>query len=288
MKARALSSGEAPGSDAPWGAFAPKAVASAILWISRNTPLGRGLLRKVLFRLFSRFHAGPVDVELWGTPVRLHPALNVVERKALMRPDHADRPEHEVLAEVMARPGATFVDIGGNAGLYSLSAALAAKGPARILMVEPDASLISRLAFNFAEARRRGTIVPSVAVATFAVAISDREGEGVLSSVGDEGSRSLVPGTSPAGATVTLTTLAKLVSAQELSHIDIIKVDVEGHEDKVLPPFFAAVPQALWPRLIILEHIQRATWRPDCLQDALDRGYRVRFTTRNNTILERG
>ena len=66
-----------------------------------------------------------------------------------------------------------------------------------------------------------------------------------------------------------------------------MKVDVEGHEDKVMPPFLNAAPEALWPATIIVEHLQRATWRPDCIAVALDRGYRITRTTNNNTFLER-
>jgi FkbM family methyltransferase len=268
-----------------WGAHKPGVAASAVLWMSRNSIVGRGLLRKTTAAAFKALHAGPVDAALWGTNVRLYPDNNVVERKALLRPDHFDAQEREHLQRVMSKAGAVFVDVGGNAGLYSLDAALHAGDGATIVMIEPDADLIARFNFNLNEARRGGRISPSLNVQTVAAAISDRDGSGVLSASGDEGSRNLVAGTAAAGLAVQLRTLLSVVRDARADHIDIMKIDVEGHEDKVLPPFLRDAPQSLWPGLIIIEHLQRALWRPDCIAGALARGYGIVKTTRNNTFL---
>jgi FkbM family methyltransferase len=273
---------------AQWGAFTPGATASAVLWLSRYTLLGRGFSRKAMAALFRALHSGPVDVPLWGTDVRLHPDNNVVERKALLRPDYFDAAERDVLRQVMNGTKPVFVDVGGNAGLYSLDASLHASDDATILMIEPDAVLVSRFIFNVTEGRRLGHIKPSLSVKTIVVAISDRDGSGVLSSAGDEGSRSLVVGTSLAGLRVPLRTLHAVITDAQIDHIDIMKIDVEGHEDKVLSPFLQSAPQKLWPKMIIIEHLQRQMWAPDCIADATARGYRIAKTTRNNTFLERG
>lgn len=272
----------------PWGALRPGWAARALVALSRNTPLGRGALRKATFAAFARLHHGPADVMLWDTRVRLHPGNNVSERKMLMRPDQTDAREHTALVDAMRAPGAVFVDVGGNAGLYSLHAAMSAGEGGHVLMIEPDRRLIARFAFNLAQAQSAGRVRAGVRVATFPVAISDRDGAGVLSTAGEEGSRSLVGGAdAQQGTAVTLRTLSGLVRNAGVTRIDVMKIDVEGHEDKVLPPFFVQAPEALWPRLIIIEHLQRAQWRPDCIADALQRGYAPVFTTRNNTLLRR-
>lgn len=291
----------------PWGTYAPNGLSRVVLALSRHTLLGRGFARKRMFSAFEALHGSPVDVILWQTPVRLHPSNNVSERKALMRPDRVDAAEHAVLQWAMARPGAVFVDIGGNAGIYSLSAALHAGEAARILMIEPDPSLIARFAFNLAAAQERGLVKPTVRVETFALAISDGAGTGVLSSDSEEGSRSLMstrvdPGSSglssdrsgrggtgsDPGVSVALVTLDQLTKGTGLDRIDVMKIDVEGHEDRVLPPFFDTAPSRLWPGLIIIEHLQRSSWKRDCIAMALEQGYRVTLTTRNNTVLQCG
>jgi hypothetical protein len=167
-----------------WGAYKTGVAASAVLWLSRNSIFGRGLLRKAIAAAFNALHAGPVDVALWGSKVRLYPDNNVVERKALLRPDHFDAPERALLQQVLSKAGAVFVDVGGNAGLYSLDAALHAGEGATIVMIEPDTDLIARFDFNLNEARRGGRVKATLKVDTIAVAISDRDGSGVLSVTG--------------------------------------------------------------------------------------------------------
>lgn len=267
--------------------MAPGLLARTVIWLSRNTPLGRGGARKALAWLFAALHRGPVDVELWATQVRLHPANNVVERKALLRPDVFDHEERAVLRKAMAVPGSVFVDVGGNAGLYSLDAALHAGEGATIITIEPDASLMNRFVFNLAQAYRLGRIAASVTSVRHCVAVSDHDGSGFLSASGDEGSRNILGERSAAGQKVMLQTLESIVRVAGFEQIDVIKIDVEGYEDKVLPPFLAAVPESLWPRAIIIEHIQRAKWDPDCIVDAEQRGYVIFKTTRNNTFLKR-
>jgi FkbM family methyltransferase len=269
----------------PWGAYRPGGLAAALVWLSRTTILGRGAVRKLLYAGFRALHPGPVDVSLFGARVRLHPTHNVSERKALMRPDRMDPREHALLAERMSAAGAVFVDVGANAGLYSLDAALRAGAGARILSIDPNPDLLSRLAFNLATARADARVRPDVALIPFAVAISDRDGVGVLAGGSDEGSRSLER--TGQGTEVRLRPLAALVAEAGVTRIDVMKIDVEGHEDKVLPPFLAAAPRALWPRLVVIEHLARAQWSVDCIADAQQRGYRVLLRTSNNTVLER-
>lgn len=268
----------------PWGAFALGGLPDLLVWLSRTTPLGRGAPRRLLFKAFHSLHPGPVDTVLFGARVRLHPAFNVAERKALMRPDRMDPREHAVVGVQMAAAGAVLIDVGANAGLYSLDAALHGGQGARIVSIDPNPELLDRLAFNLETARADGKVRPDVAVTAIAVAISDRDGTGVLAGNDDEGGRSL-EGTGD-GTTVPLRPLAALVAELGLERVDLMKIDVEGHEDKVLPPYLATVSQALWPRAIIIEHLARDSWAVDCIEDARSRGYVIRFTTPNNTVLE--
>ncbi len=268
----------------PWGQHEPPWWARFLVAVSRNTPLGRGTPRKWLYSVFTRLHDGPVDYDLWGLRVRLHPAQNLTERKMLMRPDHVDRAEHALLREALRAPGSVFLDIGANAGLYSLDAALHAGPGSTIVAIEPDPALLSRLAFNLRQAEAAGRIGTGVRVVPLAVAVGDRDGEAVLSTAGDEGSRSLLG--AGAGRAVRLRSLAGIVAEQGLARVDVLKIDVEGYEDKVLPPFFRTAPVALRPRLVIIEHLSRARWSEDCIAQCLSLGYRQRGTTRNNTFLE--
>jgi FkbM family methyltransferase len=252
--------------------------------MSRNSPLGRGPLRKQLSRMLALAHSGPVDCQLWGQNVRLFPDRNVSERKALMRPDRMDRTEYALLGGRMSQPKSVLVDIGANAGLYSLHAALHAGHGARILAIEPNAEILARFEFNLALAREAHAIDPSIDVATVRAAVGDHDGEALLSTGPDEGSRSLMANV---GRPVKLRRLASLLEEHGLRQVSVMKIDVEGYEDRVLPPYLGEVAKGRWPQCIIIEHAHRGSWAVDCIADCLDRGYRLTATTNNNAILER-
>jgi FkbM family methyltransferase len=269
-----------------WGAHVPASAGRTIIWFARNTPFGRGSLRKAAFRSFSRVHSGPVDCTLWDLPVRLYPERNVSERKALLRPDQMDAREHSLLRSIMTAPGSVFVDVGGNAGLYSLDAAMHAGPDSQIVMIEPDPALIERFQFNLSQARSHNRVSRNLSVTCACVAISDQDGDGILSTNGSEGSRHLLSEASE-GLNVKLKTLSRLAQEEGLAKIDIMKIDVEGHEDKVLPPFLSRAPETVWPSAIIIEHLAKARWKIDCIGDAVSKGFSIAWTTTNNTVLTR-
>jgi FkbM family methyltransferase len=270
----------------PWGTFRPGLTVRALIGLSRHTLLGRGKLRKQLARLLFLLHAGPVDCWLWGHRIRLFPDHNVCERKALLRPDRMDRQEYGFLRTQLARARSVFVDVGANAGLYSLYAALNAGAGARILAIEPDAALLARFTFNLRLARVARYAAPDIEVTTVPVAVGEHDGEALLSTSGDEGSRSLRG--SGVGRPVQVRRLAALLADHAVGKITVLKIDVEGYEDRVLPPYLAEVPQEHWPDAIIIEHVYRPSWSVDCIKLCQGHGYRISGITNNNTLLARG
>lgn len=266
----------------PWGAYRPGALASLAILASRHTPLGRGSGRRALFKLLEATHQGPVDVRVNGCPMRLYPTKNVFERKALLRPDRHDPVEKSMLRRAMSKLASIFVDIGANAGIYSLEAAIAAGEGSRIIAVEPNTELIARLKFNEQLARSEGLIAPTTSIEIYSGAISDRDGESFLAEAGEEGSRYL---SDHAGIPVPTKTLLSLAGDFGLERITALKIDIEGHEDRALVPFFAAADDKLLPNLIIMEHGSSHLWQTDCVSVCEARGYRVSTRTRNNVIL---
>lgn len=292
MAAIAPSAGRQDGPDpvsgaAAWGTYRPSSLGRACLALSRHTPLGRGGARRLLIRAFSAVHEGPVDTTLVGVPVRLHPAHNVSERTALFRPDRMGGGILPALRAAMARPDAVFVDIGANAGLFSLDMAMHAASGTRILAIDPDAVLLGRFTYNLALARAHGAVASGVVVETAALAISDHDGTGQFAVAGSEGARHLVGDADGASRPVPLRTLAGLLAERGITTIDLLKIDVEGHEDKVLPPYLDAVAPANWPRHILIEHVHRNAWTRDCIAECERHGYRIRSRTNNDVFLER-
>jgi FkbM family methyltransferase len=92
------------------------------------------------------------------------------------------------------------------------------------------------------------------------------------------------PGTQRRRIEVACETLLALVQRHGLTRIDALKADVEGAEDRVLAPFFAEAPRALWPRLLIIEDGSRE-WCQDLLALLHNGGYVTRLQSSGNIVL---
>jgi hypothetical protein len=81
--------------------------------------------------------------------------------------------------------------------------------------------------------------------------------------------------------------LQRILADAGADHVDALKIDVEGYEDRVLTGFFKQAPPSLWPRAIVIEHLSRNEWLDDCIADMRARGYVETGKTRSNTLLVR-
>jgi hypothetical protein len=82
--------------------------------------------------------------------------------------------------------------------------------------------------------------------------------------------------------------LERILGDAGVTHVDALKIDVEGFEDRVLTGFFAQAPRNLWPRAVVIEHLSRDEWQNDCIADMVARGYTETGRNRSNTLLLRG
>jgi len=266
----------------PHGHYAPSTGARFVLSLTRRTFLGRGKARRVLGRAFERLHSGPVDTTLWGLPVRLYPDGNVSEKKALLNPARFNRFELDAITARLQLRGSVFVDIGANAGLFSLYVAGRAAPETTIIGVEPHPELFRRMRFNL------GAKAAGVDLRLLPIGVGASSGDAVLHSDDHElGSGSIVDGAGTTdGIRVPMRRLADVLTEQGVDGIDVMKIDVEGYEDRVLQPFFETAPPALWPRAVVIEHLSRGDWQWDCIGEAAALGYRLRKLSKSNTLLE--
>ncbi len=263
----------------PFGRYRPSFGARLLVEAIRIAWLDRYPLRTVFPALFARIHPGPVDYAVWGHPVRLYPWNNVCERKALWRPDRFDRRELAFVAAGMrARDGAIFLDGGANVGLYSLFVALHSGHGARILAFEPHPVLFRRMVFNL---RPLG----SERVRLFPAALGDRDGSAALTASAHLGASRIDE--RGGDFEVTMRRLPTVLAEHGVAKVDVMKLDVEGFEDRVLQPLFELVPAPGWPRHLLIEHIWRRAWRYDCIERARSLGYRVVFFTKRNLAMSR-
>ena len=128
-------------------------------------------------------------------------------------------------------PGAVFVDVGANEGYFSVLASALVGASGRVLAIEPQSRLQAVLQQNF-ELNRCSNIT------LISLAVSDAENTAELyltpdTNSGASGLSRLTRYRLPT-ETVKTTTLSKLVEAQQLGRIDLMKMDIEGFEYEAL------------------------------------------------------
>lgn len=268
----------------PHGTYAPGWGARGLLALSRNTPLGRGFSRKVMAGFVRGLSADILDTRLFGQNARLHMRNNSSEVKALMNPARYSHAEFAFAAEYMPVIEGVFVDIGANAGLFSLGlASLIDTGT--VLAFEPQPTLFARLRANLVELNPE--LISRVDVRLFEMAIGGQEGRLDLYVPAQLGQASARLESGGEVLNAPMRALCDVLREENIAQIDLLKLDVEGFEDEVLTPFFASAPEILWPRTMIVEHCHKGRWAQDCEAVLLERGYRVVHMDRTNMMLVR-
>lgn len=269
----------------PWGAYPPSAGIATALKLAHAMPPSLSALTKLLRRPVKYGVTTPLDLEVWGLKLRLLPRGNMSEQKLYTAPQLFDRDELALLQRRL-KPGGVFVDVGANAGVYSFWAHRCMQGRGRIVAVEPDPEMRRRLEFN-----ARGNGLTDIELCP--VALSDHEGQAELQvNPRQRGQNTLDLGEAKrAGGerqslTVPLTTLLALLQGKGIAKVDVLKIDIEGHEPPVLRHFLTHAPESMWPGAVISEFKDQTA--SDILGLFEQRGYRRRETTKLNFILERG
>jgi FkbM family methyltransferase len=267
-------------SPAPYGAFAPTRAQAAIIALAQRSRLKRGAFRPMLSRLVNLLRAGPVDVQYQGASYRFYHQASATERGALFNPDYNLEELNFLRAHTPA--GGIFVDVGANVGTYAMVMARHVGANGKVIAIEPHPVTHARLAFNRAASGYAQVIL-------VAAAAGPSDGELMIETDGDNlGASHIVTGKLSGNAIkVPSLRLQRILGDALVSHVDALKIDVEGFEDRVLTGFFEQAPPSLWPRAVVIEHLSRHEWLDDCIADMLGRGYAQTGKTRSNTLLVR-
>lgn len=250
-------------------------------WLATHRLLARETRHRLRKRIRRR-HRGPYDITVEGLNFRAYPAENYCDRVLFGAGVLPEAPERRLLLPLI-RPGMRFVDVGANVGTYSLWVARRAGPSAQILALEPDPRTYAKLRFNI-EANRATTVV--------ALNLGAGECRGVMplyfDGGGNVGQSSMLAAGAGAGATaqdVAVETLPAILTAGDFTTVDLLKIDVEGFEDRALLPLFSIAPRSLWPAALLIETVQSRLWQTDCLAFLNERGYRQAGATAQNVLL---
>ncbi len=240
--------------------------------------------RQKLRKRFARKIVGPFDTEYDGMKFRLYPAENYCDRILFGRNDLPERVEHEALLPLI-KPGIVFVDIGANVGSYCAYVGKHTKGNVTIFALEPHPRTYQKLVFNM-----QANDLPTKHLLNCGAGPVRAELELWSDGGSNIGHTSMLKaGTAnpKVSVKVPVVPLLELLAEHKIDHIDILKIDIEGFEDRALASFFDGADDGLLPKHILIEIAHQHLWEQDLMAMMTERGYQEAFRTNENRLLSR-
>ncbi|MEL6856764.1 MAG: FkbM family methyltransferase [Pseudomonadota bacterium] len=261
----------------------PGPLSRALIGLSRHTIFGRGQMRKMMAKSIRALNPGaPLEVSLYGGRARLHHSGNNSEVKALLSPNRYAREEYAFCRQHMPADGGVFLDIGGNAGVFSLYVASLMRS-GTLIAAEPQPAMFDRLKTNFAlnpdlQTRLDLHLLPTAIGGSEpgSLTISTPESAGQASARLSDGVPTI---------DVPVVPMLDVLSQAGIGKLDLLKIDVEGFEDGILFPFFDTASPELFPKAIVMEACHSGRWERDCEALLLEHGYKIVHKDRTNMML---
>ena len=218
--------------------------------VTRRLPAGKYRLIEWLCRGSNRRFVGKMAKELGGY------SFDCCLRDAIARSVFfAGCAASQEIAFVRAvlRPGMTFADVGANWGLFTLVAAHLVGEPGRVVALEPDPRIFVKLKWNVERNNLRQVRLLDAAAA-------DRDTNLILlghDHGGDNWGTSRLVETGSNGQltfTVRSRRLDALLDEARVQMVDLLKIDVEGAEDRVLTGMEAGLNSQRYRRILLELH----------------------------------
>lgn len=262
-------------------AQAPDRLTRLLLRLAQRQPFNRGPLRRQLTKFFKQRIHSPVETRFHGVPFEFN-LDNPTEQKALFGYYNLTEVEFVVAAARQDLP--VLVDVGANSGFFTQIFLYRAAPQARALAIEPNPRMCQRIERNarlIADRLRE----KNQALIIENCGVGDRAAAMHLDLSSGFGAAHVVEAPTNNSIEVRILPLLDVVKSHDLDHIDLLKIDVEGFEDRALMPFLAAAPRTLFPRRIIIEHTSDGNWQGDLWGALESAGYREEARTRGNLLL---
>jgi FkbM family methyltransferase len=178
----------------------------------------------------------------------------------------------------LVRPGMVVVDVGANIGYYTLQAASRVGSSGRVHAFEPVAATYARLVRNI----RLNGLANVVALQSAVGSRRGRERIFLADGSNTASSRLSGPPPNPTGRTedVEIGTLDDYVAGRRIPRVDIVKIDVEGHELAVLQGMERLLVHGA--PLVLLEVVEDAA--SPLFEHLGERGYRGSRMTRKGLM----
>jgi len=244
----------------------------ALARASKNVKGLRGVVRRNL---------PPTVATIRGHKFRLFPTGNLTEWIMFINAEVAEPKSMDAMIAHMKGKQCFMIDIGANCGSYSVVLGGEMGAGSRITSVEPNPNMASRLAANIALNDMQNLI------GIEQVALGDKAGEATLHLDHLNLGQSSLVGSNPRetqGITVPVKPLTDLLKGLGDDDLFVIKIDVEGFEDRVLLPFFDATHRL--PDYLLMETNHAEDWGGDVLGRVAELGYKGVFQGEDNTLFK--
>ena len=185
---------------------------------------------------------------------------------------------HEALKDVKAP---VFVDVGANQGLYSLAVVKGFEN-ASVLAIDPDPYNIAKFRKNLG---LNGVSGDRVIIRAIGVGLDEGLADLDINNVGNRGGSSMVRDqrkytghSSNQKLRVKTLSLHMLLEEFDCWPVDMLKIDIEGMETKVLADYFRVAPKVKFPRHMLVESNEKHDIQgdeADVIELLIRSGYRL-------------
>lgn len=256
-------------------------ISKLLHWIGHQIPnirYVRAIPNQILKPLHRLFGLGGGVVDVLGFKMRLDPK-ECVDAGLWFAPHLYDCAEMNSLLHGFPNQG-VLLDVGANIGFWSLRFAYTFP-QASIYAIEAN-PITFQVLFENIQINKFHNITP------VHVGVSDGFGEFPLyrNDTGNRGGDSFALGMTGRNRSVMVPVkpLATILADAGLTSIDVMKIDIEGFEERVLTSFFSEAPRSLWPRFICAE----VTHLPQVVTLLQSVGYYLVLAARENNVFALG
>ncbi|MDB4040046.1 FkbM family methyltransferase [Methylophilaceae bacterium] len=265
-------------SNQAFGYYSPKGV-SKIIYLLAKAGLGFGSIKKIYARILTKVNRdNPLDIIYHNLKFRLYPHNNTIESKMIVSSKLREGKELDVISGFIGH-GGTFLDIGANVGYYSLMAA--SLGADKILAIEPNPIVLNRLKANIKFNKYEKKIK------VFEIGVGEKKDilELRVSHKDMGGSTILNNNLNSDKIKIDIMPLEDLLRKEGIDKVNVLKIDIEGFEDRALFPYFEKLEKKFYPELILMEDSSQKEWQRNILEWLLANGYNILSRTRGNVLI---
>ena len=261
-----------------FGYYSPKGLIKVLYFFFRIS-VSSEKLKKIFAWLLKRTNKEkPIDIIYHDVKFRIYPHNNTIESKIFISSRLREGKELGIIQNYI-KGGGIFLDIGANIGYYSLMAAKF--GAKKVIGIEPNPIVLDRFKENIKFNKFDKQIK------TFQAGVGEKRETKELGLFNTDMGKSSIVNTkfNSDKVKIKILPLSEILKKEGISKVDVLKIDIEGFEDKALFPYFKTLNKKSYPRLILMEDSSQSDWDENILEWLFANGYRILSRTRGNILI---